>query len=167
MFTTLGLDLVYGTTDSVSVEIPVHQTGSEVPLEFFVCRKKDLKAKMNTLTHLGNFVRNSNTKNYRLSDAELLNKNSLIIMSEHDEIANHMIDEEIGATFKKFGSLIQEIHFTDQKLYNGFPMFMKAVLSLPTSEADQEGVEGNFILLQALFRLVDNAASLRLSQSVA
>jgi hypothetical protein len=164
---TLGLDLVYGTTDSVTIDIPIHLSGADIPLEFYICRKKDLKQKMQTLSHLGNFVRTSNTKNYRLSDSQLMDKNSLIIMSEHDEIANHMIDSEIGSTFLKFGHLVQEVHFTDQKLYNGFPLFMRATLSLPTRESDQESVEGNFMLLQALLRLADNSTTLRLSSTVA
>ena len=145
----------------------MHLTGKEIPLEFFICRKKELKSKLQTLTHLSNFVRNSNTKNYRLSDEEMMNKNTLVIMSEHDEIANHMIDEEIGEALKKHGAIISEIHFTDQKIYNGFPLMMKAVFNLPTSEDEKEKVESNFILLQLLLRMIDNAASLKLSSSVA
>ena len=70
---------------------------------------------MKAIEHLGEFVKNSNAKNYRLNDEQAANKNSLVIMSEHDEIANQIIDDKVGDTLMKFGSsgLLHEIHITD------------------------------------------------------
>mmetsp|Transcript_24230 Transcript_24230/g.37350 ORF Transcript_24230/g.37350 Transcript_24230/m.37350 type:complete len:201 (-) Transcript_24230:236-838(-) len=167
LFTTSSLDLMNGVTDQVVVEIPIHQPNREIPLEFFICKRKDLKTKMNAMTYLGSFVKNSNAKHYRLSDQQMMEKNALMIMSEHDEIANHLIDQEIGETLKKFGNALHELHITDQKIYNGFPLYARAVIELPTSEDDKEKIEANFLLLQLLFRLVDNAASLKMSSGVA
>jgi len=45
---------------------------------------------------LGEHVKNSNAKHYRLSDKQQLDKNALMIMSEHDEIANQLIDPKVG-----------------------------------------------------------------------
>ena len=117
---------------------------------------------MNTLEYLGNFVKNSNAKNYRLSDADLQSKNAMMIMSEHDEVANQLIDEEVGSVLKKFGVHINFIHITDQKLYNNFPLFLRAEISMPKGEGDTEGQEAAYTLLGLLLRLADNVANLKL-----
>lgn len=41
-------------------------------------------------------LKNSNTKNYRLSESEQQSKNALMILCEHDEIANQVITQIIG-----------------------------------------------------------------------
>lgn len=42
-----------------------------------ICRRKDLKKKYEQVSWLGEFVKNSNAKNYRLSPEEEKNKNAL------------------------------------------------------------------------------------------
>jgi len=41
-----------------------------MPLEFFICKRKDLKQKMTELAYLKEYVKNSNCKNYRLPESE-------------------------------------------------------------------------------------------------
>ena len=87
-------DLISGNIDRLSIDIALDMGSKEHPIELYICRKKDVKAKMKTLEHLANFVKNSNTKNYKIEEGKgAAAKNSLIIMSEHDEIANQIIDE--------------------------------------------------------------------------
>jgi len=47
-------------------------------------------------------VKGSNAKNYRISEKEYKNKNSLVIMSEHDEIANQIINAKVGEILKEY-----------------------------------------------------------------
>jgi hypothetical protein len=82
-----------GTQDTVTIEVPMDLAGKEMPCEFFICRRKDLKNKMAAMEYLGDMVKNSNAKNYRLGDKLAAEKNALMIMSEHDEVANQLIDE--------------------------------------------------------------------------
>ena len=145
------------------MNLPIDLKDKELPLEFFICKKKDLKQRMTMMTHLSEFVRNSNAKHYRLGDKEAGDKNTLMIMAEHDEVANQLIDEECGQVLKKFGGFIQTIHITDQKLYNGFPLFARAEILMPTSDSDALANEALQVLAGLMLRLVDNVASLRYS----
>ena len=54
-------------------------------------------------------------------------------MSEHDEIANQIIDEKVGKTLLALGTsgILHELHITDQKVYNQFPLFFRVVLEIP------------------------------------
>ena len=90
-------DMIKGYKDHLEVNIPIDLGGNRtVQLEFFICRRKDAKKKMEELKHLKNYVKNSTAKHYKLTDEEMSSKNSLMIMSEHDEISNHLITSEIG-----------------------------------------------------------------------
>ena len=65
-----------------------------MPLEFLICKKRELKKRLEAQPHLKEFVGASNAKNYRPDVAD----NSIyMIMSEHDEIANQLIDSKVGA----------------------------------------------------------------------
>lgn len=88
MLTEFGYDLYAGNVDRLVMEIAVDTGGRDIPLEFLVCRRKDLKSKMKSIEYLADFVKGANAKHYRLSDKELTSKNALAIMAEHDEIAN-------------------------------------------------------------------------------
>jgi len=77
-------DLVQSNVDHLVIEIPIETNGRELPLEFFICKKKDLKAKLKEMAYLNEMVHNSNTKHYK-PDVSL--KTAYMVMSEHDEIA--------------------------------------------------------------------------------
>jgi hypothetical protein len=110
--------------------IPIDLAGKEMPMEFFVCRRKDLKAKMAAMEHLADMVKNSNAKHYRVGDQLSQDKNALVIMSEHDEVANQLIDADVGAVLVELSNLgiLHELHITDQKVYNNFPLFFRVVI---------------------------------------
>ena len=102
LLTNFIMDKYLGTKDTMTIEIPMNLDSREYPIEFFICRRKDLKAKMAAMEYLGEMVKNSNAKNYRLGD-KADDKNSLMIMSEHDEVANYLIDSEVGKILLSLG----------------------------------------------------------------
>jgi hypothetical protein len=89
--------------DKVYVDIPIDLGNRVLPLELFICKLKDVKEKMKEMKHLSQYVKNSNTKHYKLTEKQLLNRNNLMIMTEHDEIANNLISEEIGEALLRLG----------------------------------------------------------------
>lgn len=115
LITNMVLDQYLGTKDTMTIEVPIDLEKREYPVEFFICRRKDLKAKMASMEYLSEMVKNSNAKNYRLGDKMQADKNALMIMSEHDEVANHLIDEKIGKILLALGyhGLLHELHVTD------------------------------------------------------
>lgn len=111
-FLTRIFDGYKGYKDHVVIEIPIDIGGREMPLEFLICKKKDLKKRLDAQAYLKDFVGASNTKNYR---PEVSDKNAYMIMTEHDEIANQLIDAKVGATLLKLGGsgMLSELHITD------------------------------------------------------
>ena len=82
--------MYHGTPDTVTIEIPI-DIGRDLQMEFMILRKRDLKAKLAALPYLNDFVKSSNAKNYKLGD-KIADKNGLVILSEHDEVTNSIID---------------------------------------------------------------------------
>ena len=77
--TSLTYDLFYGTADALTIEVPLDLGSRDMPLEFFICRRKDWKKRAGELAHLADFVSGANAKNYRLSDKQLSDRNALMI----------------------------------------------------------------------------------------
>lgn len=73
--TEFGYDLYVGNVDRLVVEVAIDTGKKEVPLEFFVCKRKDVKSKMKSIEYLSDFVRASNAKNYRVSEKDISSKN--------------------------------------------------------------------------------------------
>lgn len=46
ILTRYVMDQYLGTSDTLTIEIPMDLGDREMPMEFFICRRKDLKAKM-------------------------------------------------------------------------------------------------------------------------
>ena len=69
--TEFGYDKYANNFDRLVMEIAIDTGSKDIPLEFFVCKKKDIKAKMKSIDYLQDFVRSSNAKNYRISDKEM------------------------------------------------------------------------------------------------
>jgi len=111
------------------MEIPI-ELGRTIPLEFYICRKKQYKKKIEEYSYFKNLLGISNTKHFRPSES---NKNAFIIMSEHDEIANQLIDQNVGNILTNYmdSGILQEIHITDHKTYNDRQLFLRAELRLP------------------------------------
>lgn len=82
---------------------------------------------MQELSYLKEHVKNANCKNYKVPESEQ-NKNILMIMTEHDEIANGLVDASIGADLVKYTSsgMLNELHITDMQTYNQYNLFLRA-----------------------------------------
>ena len=72
LFTTLTLDLIWPQKDILTIDIPIHMPDyqlsdgtktSSQPVEFMICKKRDWKGVVGSLTYLKNFVAPTNTKN--------------------------------------------------------------------------------------------------------
>lgn len=96
ILTQLAYDFPMGKTDTLTIDVPIDLNGRQMPLDLLICRRKDIKAKLAQFGYMQDTLKNSNTKNYRLSDREMQGKNALMILSEHDEIANQVITQNIG-----------------------------------------------------------------------
>jgi len=68
-----------GNKDRLSIDIAIDTGNKEIPLEFLITRKKDLKAKLKSYEYLTEMLKPSTPKHYKLSDSLLGNKNSLIV----------------------------------------------------------------------------------------
>lgn len=108
---------MYGIKDTVQIDIPLEAgtNAAPTPIEFYICKKKDIKAAQVNIPHLKEFVKNSNPKHYRLADSQLSDKNTYMINSEHDEITNQIISKEVGDILLNNGSSskLVELHVTD------------------------------------------------------
>jgi hypothetical protein len=103
-----------GHEDYLELNIPIDLGNRQLPLEFFICKRKDLKQKMTELSYLKEHIKNANCKHYKVSESDQ-NKNMLMILCEHDEIANSLIDASIGASLAKYtaSGMLNELHITD------------------------------------------------------
>lgn len=91
---------------------------------------------------------------------ELAKKDYLIVLGENEEIANQIIDVNIGEILKKHGDCLYDIHITDQQVYNKYPVFMRARLEIGDNE---ESMKKAYKVLQAIFSLIDKVVRLKIS----
>ena len=124
------------------MSIPIDLGSRQLPLELFICKRKDLKQKFTEVTYLKDYVKNANCKNYRIPENEQ-NKNTLMIMTEHDEIANNLIDAHIGGELVKItqSGMLHELHITDMQTYNNYNLFLRAQITLPGDKNNTKGFE--------------------------
>ena len=82
------------------------------------------------------------------------------IYAENDEITNQIIDSNVGQGLEKLASsgLLKELHITDLKKYNGFPLFLRAVIIIPSDPEDAEGFKKMSELIQMVIYIVDLVA---------
>ena len=92
-----------------------------------------------------------------------------MIMTEHDEVANNLISEEIGEALLRLGQtgLLHEIHITDLNMYNNYPLFLRAVIEIPSDANDKKGFDNVANLIILILYIIDKVAELRLSPTVA
>lgn len=113
------------------------------------------------------YVKNANCKNYRYPDADK-SKNTLMILTEHDEIANQLIDSNIGQELISFteSGMLHELHVTDMCTYNNHPLFLRAQLTIPGDSTDQKSFDTHVNIISTILQLVDNISSLKMSDTV-
>ena len=89
--------------------------------------------------------------------------NQLVVLGESDETVNHILNSQLGEVFTNFADeYLIDLHITDQKGYNNYPLWLKATFYIP-DPTNQEKVKDCAKLLKALFSVVDRVVTLRLS----
>lgn len=122
MFSTFTIELFWPKRDQVHVEIPIKVpeyygadgvATTKIPCEFIICKKRDMKAMFTQFPYLKSCVGPTQTKNFKPSN------DTLVVLAESEEAANHLIDNQVGDLLSKLGDRnIQDIHISDQKPYN-------------------------------------------------
>ena len=115
-----------------------------------------MKATFGQFEYLKNFVGPVQPRNFKQQDA-------LVVLAESDEAANHLFDNQVSEVLTKLGEHVHEIHITDQKTYNNYPLWLKATLFIDTSS--EEKIKESARLIKLIFYLVDRAVTLRLGAS--
>jgi hypothetical protein len=132
-----------------------------VPLEFLIVRKRNMKATLQQteqFAYLKNFVGPVQAQALKNAGSD----GGLVVLAESEDAADHMIDNSISELLAKYGEQhIHEIHFTDQKVYNNYPMWLKATLYVDTSSEERVKESGKLIAM--LLKLVDKSVNLRLT----
>lgn len=112
LFSTLTMELIWPKRDLVHIEVPLkiaeltEGATSPVPLEFYICRKRNMKATFAQFAHLKNFVG-------PVQATHLKQQDQLVVLAESEDAANHMIDAQVGEVLSRLGEHVQDIHFTD------------------------------------------------------
>lgn len=154
--------MIWPKKDQVIIEVPIRAPEDGYPpLEFMVVRKRNLKQvhQVEQLSYLKNFVGAVQPTSLKNSKND---QGGLVVLAESDEAANHIIDSSIGEQLAQFGEThIQEIHITDQKPYNNFPLWFKATLFIDTSS--EERLKESAKVVKLLFQIIDKAVSLKLT----
>lgn len=96
LFSTCTLEMIWPKKDLVHIEVPIRvpeyntEAGpsTQIPLELLVCKKKEVKNYHQQFAYLKNFVGNVNHKSFKSGTSQ----ESLVILAESDEAANHVID---------------------------------------------------------------------------
>jgi len=106
--------LIWPKRDQVVIEIPIKvpeyslsdgTTTSHIPLEFIICKKRDMKSIMSNFAYLKNCVGPVQAKNYKPEGSD-----SLVVLGESEEAVNFIIDNQVGDVLQK---LEREKHSCD------------------------------------------------------
>lgn len=170
LFSTCSVELIWPKKDQVTIEVPIRVpeynlteggTSTSVPLEFMICKKRNMKQVFATeqYSYLKNFVGPVLPQNLKGAKFE---QSGLVVLAESDEAANHIIDIQIGELLATFGEThIQDIHITDQRPYNNYPLWFRATLNIDTSSEEKLAESARVVKL--LFQIIDRAVTLRLT----
>lgn len=138
------------------------------PVELFLTQKSRSKSAFEIHEHFKNFLTAVKANNLpvpappanKKEARELSKKDYLIVLAENEEVANQVIDKSIGEILQKYGDCLQELHVTDQKVYNKYPVFMRARIEVGSTD---ESMSKALKVLQAVFTIVDKVVRMKLS----
>ncbi len=138
MFSTLAMEMVWTKKDQLHIEIPIKvpeyqladgSVSTSIPVEMMIARKRDLKAIYEQFTHLKNFVTPIQARNFT---SKATGNNQLIVLGETDEAVNHILNSQLGDIFSDLADEhLIDLHISDQKSYNNYPLWFKATLYIP------------------------------------
>lgn len=170
-------DPAMGNTDNLTIEMPLDpynnynssSRADTLPLEFFICRIRDVANRKKEIKSLGDGLINQvSSKHFQLTPAQLKQKNNLQLFAEHTEIAGSLIDQYLGQALITLGAtgMLHELHITDLGTYSSQPLVLRAVIQLPNNANDSDGFEKVASIMSLCLYFADKVASLRLSAKV-
>jgi len=53
-------------------------------------------------------------------------KDGFAALAESEEVGNQLIDQNVAQVLNQYGEALLDLHITDQKVYNKYPLFMRA-----------------------------------------
>jgi hypothetical protein len=178
MLSTLVTEKIQGAQDMLTVDIPIRftndlQAPAPIPLEFFVCQKKNIKGALQSSENFSKFVTQVKVDNLPVPKAPANPKDKkemaayktskhLVVLAESDEAANFLIDASIGEVLQKHGHCLLDMHITDQEVYNKYKMFLRARIHIGVTDSEHEDA---LKVLDAVFKIVDKVTRLQLSPS--
>lgn len=175
-FSSYVLGLLSPAQDILTVDMPIRYPNSDFesappyPVELFLTQKSRSKGALEIHEHFKNFLTAVKANNLpvpappanKKEARELSKKDYLIVLAENEEVANQVIDKSIGDILQKYGDCLQELHVTDQKVYNKYPVFMRARIEVGSTD---ESMSKALKVLQAVFTIVDKVVRMKLSDS--
>lgn len=82
-------------------------------------------------------------------------------LAESEEVGNQLIDKNVADVLMNSGEALLDLHITDQKVYNKYPLFMRARILI---QADKQ--ESALKCLKACFAILDKVVKVKLSAQV-
>lgn len=94
---------------------------------------------------------------------DFLKSNHLVCMAESEELANQLIDKNVGDCLKTYGEkALLDLHITDQQVYSRFPMFLRARIRIGKTPEEHEAA---LRVMKSVFQILDKIPKIRLSES--
>ena len=109
------LTLLWPDTDKVVFEIPID---SEIPLEFIICRKDQVKKILQEMSGINKFVSSLNS--------DKIKSTNYAVLAESKEIVDIVISSKIADGLIKNEKYFDFLHITDQKVYSQYSLVLKA-----------------------------------------
>ena len=162
-----------GTSDQLIIDVVLDPNNDNCskkalpPIEFMICRQKDFKKKVGELKYLETLCKNTKCKSYTVSDKDLANNNTYMVLAEQDEIANGIVTKKIGDLLKDLNkqnqSYLNEVHITDMGTYYKYPLYMRMVIDIPDDHEKPEVKLAIARIVEASMAITDNIAAMKLS----
>lgn len=168
-------DPILGTSDQLYIEVPLDPNNDNLrkplpPIEFMICKMKDYKNKCKELKQIETMCKSSKCKSYTVKEDDMIKKDTYMVLAEHDDIANGIVTKKIGDVLKTMNqynqSYLNEIHITDFGIYHKSPLYLRAIIDLPSDISNQENLQIVQGLIDMIFEMADTVATMRIPQGV-
>lgn len=129
VLSTLVTERLQPADDVLTVDIPIRfpnadpNQPSAIPIEFFLLKKSKVKQTFNQYEHFAQFV--SQVKLEHLPQSPK-NKYQFVALAESEDVGNQLVDKNVADVLLNSGEALLDLHITDQKVYNKYPLFMRA-----------------------------------------
>jgi len=167
------VDKMYSPGDVLTVDIPIRFPGdynaaAPVPIEFFICKKSKVRGNYDIHEHFKQFLSQVKADNLPVPKPPTNKKEAreyqandhLVVLAESEEVANFIVDKNVGDVLRLYGSCLLECHITDQQVYNKYPCFLRTRIVIGEAKEEQENA---LKVLKAIFQMIDKVVRTKLS----